>query len=125
MDTDNCEFLPGIPLPFSRQLVKEAFVYPEDIYPDYEEMDRKQIKNMHQLRNHSLDILSSMLVQLAQEKKVWNVIITLNEDIPNLNFQAQLENHSQKNFIHEHVCLELAQEFLITIPNLINSQLQT
>ena len=31
-DMADCEILPGIPLPFSNELLTEAFVYPEDVF---------------------------------------------------------------------------------------------
>ena len=31
-DTADCEMLPGIPLPFSNELLTETFVYPEDVF---------------------------------------------------------------------------------------------
>ena len=34
-------------MPFSRKLVKEAFVYPEDIYPVYQEMEHKLRLNLY------------------------------------------------------------------------------
>jgi len=45
-DTAECEILPGIPLPFSKDLVTEAFVYPEDVFPLYEDMDQKLRLNL-------------------------------------------------------------------------------
>ena len=40
-DTADCEMLPGIPLPFSNELLTEVFVYPEDVFQLYKEMDEK------------------------------------------------------------------------------------
>jgi len=86
MDIDDCDFLPGVPFPFSQELVKEAFVYHEDIYPIYHEMDRNLRLNLCNPQDNSGVKIQRVLKEIVEAGLKWNVL--------GMDLSAVLKNES-------------------------------
>ena len=83
-------------MPFSRELVKEAFVYPEDIYPVYQEMEHKLRLNLcNRLDDIGLKI-QAILREMVDAGLKWNVL--------GMNLSAILDKRSS-SIKREHIDL--------------------